>query len=230
MSDELGDRLHLGEPARRIEWTVDGVKVQTDNGNWEGQRAIIAIPPLLPKIEFSPALPQPKSRFNDHMNMGSAIKFWVAYERPFWREQDFNGLVARDDCPCTPVMDVTPTGTDLGVLAGFFDGDHAVRHGDMSSEDRRDIVLEMLAEHFSEQARSPIEYVDADWTAEEWSRGCYGACAPPGTFSHYGEWLRKPTGPITWAGTETSPVWTGYIEGAIRSGERAAAEVMTILK
>jgi monoamine oxidase len=42
----------------------------------------------------------------------------------------------------------------------------------------------------------------------------------------YGPALRDPCGRIHWAGTETSTIWAGYMDGAVRSGERAAAEVV----
>lgn len=113
-----------------------------------------------------------------------------------------------------------------GVLVGFFDSDAALTHADFSLEARREVVLETLADHFGPLARQPLAYLDHDWTSTRWSKGCYGAFTPPGVLAGYGEWLRRPIGPLHWAGTETSPVWTGYIEGAIRSGERAAAEVL----
>jgi monoamine oxidase len=70
--------------------------------------------------------------------------------------------------------------------------------------------------------------VDNDWPSEPWTRGCYGANMGPGVLTTLGPALRAPVGRIHWAGTETSPVWSGYIEGAIRSGERAAAEVLAL--
>jgi monoamine oxidase len=51
----------------------------------------------------------------------------------------------------------------------------------------------------------------------------------PGTLSTYGPWLRRPHGRVHWAGTETSTYWTGYMDGAVRAGQRAAAEVLTHL-
>ncbi len=53
----------------------------------------------------------------------------------------------------------------------------------------------------------------------------YGAHLGPGTWTGYGPLLREPEGPIHWAGAETSPVWNGYMDGAVRSGERVAAEI-----
>ena len=64
--------------------------------------------------------------------------------------------------------------------------------------------------------------------AEEFTRGCYGAHFTPGVWTAYGEALTDPVGRIHWAGTETSPIWNGYMEGAIRSGKRVAAEVRAV--
>jgi monoamine oxidase len=51
----------------------------------------------------------------------------------------------------------------------------------------------------------------------------------PLTLSSYGPWLRRPHGLVHWAGTETSTYWTGYMDGAVRAGERAATEVLARL-
>jgi monoamine oxidase len=51
----------------------------------------------------------------------------------------------------------------------------------------------------------------------------------PGTLTAYGSWIRQPVGRLHWAGTETSTYWNGYMDGAVRSGERAAAEVLEAL-
>ena len=45
----------------------------------------------------------------------------------------------------------------------------------------------------------------------------------------FGKAIREPVGRIHWAGTETSTYWNGYMDGAVRSGERAAAEVLAEL-
>ncbi|WOE75615.1 flavin monoamine oxidase family protein [Alterisphingorhabdus coralli] len=231
MAEEIGDRLMLNQPVREIAWSDQGVTVTSDSETYQAKRAIIAIPPtMVSDLTFSPELPQPKKALHARLSMGSAIKYWVAYETPFWRDQGYNGLIFRDDVPCSPCFDVTPASSSKGLIAGFFDGDHALNHGDNDRESRKARVLNMLADHYGEQALHPIEYVDKDWTSATWSRGCYGAYAPPGVYSRYGEWLRKPIGALNWAGTETSPRWTGYIDGAIRSGEAAAQDILPALE
>lgn len=230
MADEIHDHILLEHPVDKVEWHTDSVRLHCNARTFDAKQVIFAVPPtLIPDIEFAPALPPQKQALHQRLVMGSAIKFWIAYDKPFWRNQGLNGLIVTDTSPANPIMDVSPPDQALGILAGFFDGAHAVAHSGLSSEQRKEIVLNTVAKYFGGEARKPIEYQDIDWIKEPWSNGCYGAYAPPGTYSRYGKWLREPLGPLHWAGTETSPRWTGYVDGAIRSGERAAVEVLNQL-
>jgi monoamine oxidase len=79
---------------------------------------------------------------------------------------------------------------------------------------------------FGPKAAQPVDYVERDWSAEPWTRGCYGAHFPTGAWTRFGPALREPCGPIHWAGTETATTWMGYLDGAVESAERAVAEVL----
>ena len=83
-----------------------------------------------------------------------------------------------------------------------------------------------MATVYGEMARTPREYLERNWAEEEWTRGCYGGFFPPGAWTSLGELLRKPVGRIHWSGTETATEWSGYFDGAVQSGERAASEVL----
>jgi monoamine oxidase len=76
------------------------------------------------------------------------------------------------------------------------------------------------------RAASPTDFIETAWWTEEWTRGCSMAHLPPGVLTRYGPLLRQPFGRVHWAGTETSTVSHGSIDGAVRSGERAAAEIV----
>jgi monoamine oxidase len=71
----------------------------------------------------------------------------------------------------------------------------------------------------------PVEYLDVNWAEEERSRGCFVGHFPSGAWTRFGFALREPVGRIHWAGTETAERRNGYTDGAIRSGERAAARM-----
>ena len=90
-------------------------------------------------------------------------------------------------------------------------------------------MLECLADFFGENARKPLEVLQRDWSAEPFTRGCYGGRLGAGLWTHVGEELRRPVGPVHWAGAETATEWNGYMDGAVRSGRRAANEVSDAL-
>jgi monoamine oxidase len=92
--------------------------------------------------------------------------------------------------------------------------------------DRRAAALRVFADCFGSEALRPREYFETNWPAERWSRGGPVGVAGPGVYTALGPALRRPVGRIHWAGTETSTYWNGYMDGAVRSGERAAREVM----
>src|SRR6185312_2439292 len=122
-------------------------------------------------------------------------------------------------------FDNSPPSAAPGVLFGLVGGVEARRWNDSSPSARRTAVLRDFAQLCGD-ARSPQDYVEKNWSDEEWTRGCPVGFLPPGVLLDYGTAIREPVGRIHWAGTETSTYWSGYMDGAVRSGERAATEVM----
>ncbi|HEU5141983.1 MAG TPA: FAD-dependent oxidoreductase, partial [Solirubrobacterales bacterium] len=92
--------------------------------------------------------------------------------------------------------------------------------------ERRAAVLACFTRLFGPRAQEPLDYVEQDWSAEPWSLGGPTSNFGPGGWTACGLALREPVGPLHWAGTETATVWSGYMEGALQAGERAAAEVL----
>jgi monoamine oxidase len=88
------------------------------------------------------------------------------------------------------------------------------------------MVLAALTARLGPRAASPVDFVETPWFAEEWTRGCSFAHLRPGYLSRYGHLLREPFARVHWAGTETATKSHGAMDGAVRSGERAAAEIL----
>lgn len=226
IATELGEAVRLDSPVKRIEQTADQVIVTGPGFRVTARRAIVAIPPTLAgRIEYAPAMPGARDQLTQRAPMGSVIKCMAVYETPFWREDGLSGQAVSDVGPLTATFDNSPRSGTPGILLGFLEGDAARRLGACSESERRAGVLAMFARLFGPRAANPVSYVDKDWADEEWSRGAYAAYLPPGVLTSFGEALRKPVGRIHWAGTETSEVWNGYVDGAVRSGIRAAREV-----
>ena len=114
-------------------------------------------------------------------------------------------------------------------MLGFVEGHDARVFGALPAAQRRAEALACFVRYFGRQASNPTGYIEMNWSAEPWTRGCYGGYAPPGVLTDYGPALRAPVGRIHWAGAETATYWNGYMDGAVRSGERVAAEVLAAL-
>ena len=229
LADRLGDVVHLGTPVTAISQDDGGVKVTYDSGVVEADRAIVAIPPTLAgRIRYCPPLPPLRDQLTQQVPMGYVTKVQLAYPEPFWRAEGLSGSAFSLDDEVS-VIDNSPPDLSCGVLLGFLEGAHARRVGKLPPEERKDLILSVFAKFFGPHAAEPDEYVERDWAAEEWSRGCYGGRFGTGVWTGYGEALRKPVSRIHWAGTETAEVWNGYMDGAVRSGERATEEVLEAL-
>jgi monoamine oxidase len=228
LADRLGDAVQLSSPVGAIRQDDGGVEIIYDGGIVRARRAIVALPPTLAaRIRYWPVLPPLRDQLTQQVPMGYVTKVQLAYPEPFWRAEGLSGSVFSLDDEVSVIFDNSPLDLSCGVLLGFLEGADARRVGKLPSKERKELILSVFAKFFGPRAAEPDEYVERDWAAEEWSRGCYGGRFGTGVWTGYGEALREPVGRIHWAGTETAEVWNGYMDGAVRSGERAAHEVLT---
>jgi len=226
LTARLGSRVVLEAPARRIDQARGQVIVVSDAGTWRGRHVIVAIAPTLAgRIDYRPALPALRDQLTQRMPQGSVIKFEAVYPKPFWRDEGLNGYSNSDQPPVQLTYDNSPPSGRPGALLGFVAGSSARRLGALSAAARRTAVLGSFVRRFGAQAAKPRALIEHNWSDEVWTRGCYVGYMPPGVWSDYGSALRAPVGRIHWAGTETSEVFNGYMDGAVRSGERAAREI-----
>ncbi len=170
-----------------------------------------------------------RDQLTQRMPIGSLIKTIAVYDTPFWRAQGLNGQVTSDTGPVTVMFDASPASGTPGVLLGFIDGDDARALSDQSDSARATAALKSYATYFGQQAANPRMYFDQVWDKEIYTGGCPVGLMPPGVMIEYGQALRAPVGRIHWAGTETATVWTGYMDGAVQAGKRAATEALARL-
>ncbi len=227
LHDELAPgTVRLDAPVSQIAQDPDGVEVHSLDGVHRAGRVVVALSPALAgRISYAPDLPAARDQLTQRTPNGSVIKCMAVYDRPFWREQGLSGQAASLTGPARVVFDNSPHGSDRGVLLGFLEGREAREFSGRSEAERRAAVVAGFARLFGPRAAQPIDYVDRDWSAEAFTRGCYGGHLPTGTWTAFGPALTAPVGRIHWAGTETATTWSGYIDGAIESGERVAREI-----
>lgn len=230
VADLLGDRVLLGQPVTRIARKDHGVEVTAYDLTVDASFAIVCVPPAVAQtIEHDPPLPVERAQLQQRMPHGSVIKFHAVYADPFWRSAGLSGEAAGDHGPIKVVFDNSPPSGEPGVLVGFFEGTDAVVASGYDRSVRAEVVRSELQRYFGPGAAAMIDYTDTDWSAEVFTRGCYGAHLPPGAWTQFGAALRRPVDRVHWAGTETAERWVGYIEGAIESGIRAADEVLGLI-
>jgi monoamine oxidase len=228
MAAALGDVVHLSSPVRRIEQDADGARVITSAGEVvTGDRVIVTLPPTLSgRLDYSPALPSWRDQLTQRLPAGSVIKLFAVYDEPFWRADGLTGQAASDVGPVKVTFDNSPPSGGPGILLGFMEANDGREWARRSGIERRAVAIDCFERYFGPKARNLTEYVERDWMAEEFSRGCYGAHFTPGVWTAYGQALREPVGRLHFAGAEHSAVWNGYMEGAVRSGEEVADDVL----
>ncbi len=230
LAAQLEGRCLLGVPVGAVDQGPTGVTLHATRLTVRAERAVVAVPPpAAARIAFAPRLPASRRRLHRRLGLGAVVKFVVVYPRPFWREEGLTGQVFSVRGPVHTVYDDSPPGATAGVLVGFLEGGDARRLARAGAAARRDEVLACLGAWFGPGALDRPAYCDKDWTADAWSQGGYGARFAPGQWTRFGSALREPVGRVHWAGSETSAVWNGYMEGAVRSGELAAREVELVL-
>lgn len=228
IAQSLGGRVQLDQAVRAVHQDRDGVQVTTLTGQaHRARRVILALPPhLLAGIHFTPHLPARRAQLVQSMPMGSVIKVHLRYPDPFWRREGRSGFAVSLDHPVSLTFDNTPADCSGGVLVAFLEGGHAKQASTLDGPVRHRLILDGIQALHGPPAADPLEVHERDWAAERWSGGCYGGHLAPGVWTQLGPELRVPFGRVHWAGTETAERWSGYLDGALTAGRRAASEAL----
>ena len=231
MADDLGpDGVRLDEPVTGIAHDDAGATVVTGRGAVRARRVVVAVPPTMrQRIGFAPTLGPDHHALAQRWPAGVLSKAYAVYDTPFWRTERRSGQALADTGPVFITFDASPRDGSRGVLLGFIGGAYAREYDALQPEERRERALASFADLFGDRAREPRGFVDQRWAAEPWLGGGPCAAPGPGVTLPYARCLAEPVGPIHWAGTETAARWSGFMDGAVRAGERAAAEVLAAL-
>jgi len=232
LAERLGAQAVVhNAPVRLIEHGPAGVVVRAGGGVVvRARRVVVAIAPSLAgRIVYDPPLTGHRDQLTQRMPLGTVAKCMAIYDEPFWREQGLSGQATSDTGPVKLIYDNSPPDGSPGVLLGFLEGARARELGRLDPGERRALVIDCFRRTFGHRAAQPDRYVERLWAEEEFSRGCYGCHMPTGAWTHYGDVLRTRAGSIHWAGAEVAEVWSGYMDGAVRSGEAVSREVLAAL-
>ncbi|MGH3127168.1 MAG: flavin monoamine oxidase family protein [Gaiellaceae bacterium] len=228
MAEELGERVVLGAPARAIRWRDNSVEVDAGHVRVEASAAVVAVAPnLAATIRFEPALPAWRMRLQQASSQGSVTKYLAVYDHPFWREDGLSGEGFAPYGLVRELYDNTPPSASAGVLCTFLPGEQADLVARMSPDARRTAILDGMAAFVGPEGLRPTDLIETDWSAEEWTRGAYASTFGIGGLTRFGPDMRRAVGSIHWACSDIAGFGNMHMEGAARSGEAAAAEILS---
>ncbi|KAK7936591.1 uncharacterized protein PG986_015029 [Apiospora aurea] len=225
-------RLH--QPVARV--VQDGpsyVEIgDTDGATYRVRKVITTVPsPALGHIDFTPRLHPAKEAWSQSAGYGFYTKAIVVFKTPFWVAKGLCGLAQSFVGPASVIRDTSSPADDKYALTCFMSGPPGQAWAALPEAERNEKLLEQLGVIYADRAAVDSNFVEVlkyDWTDDRWAGyGCPCASLPPGVLDTLGSAsLREPLGNLHFAGTETAGDWKGYMEGAVRSGERAAKEVV----
>jgi monoamine oxidase len=218
----LGEALHTGRPVTKVEHRADLARVHAGGAPVDAAHLVLALPPPpLSQIRFEPALP-PSVAAVTGLALGPTTKVVTRYDRPFWRDQGLSGLTVADNGfdIAWDSADSYDTGGS-GLLTAFTTGDDGAALSALDDRARIDRVQTLVDRVYpGSRDRRTGEAGTMAWAREAFTGGAYAAYAP-GQLTAYWPVLRSASGPIRFAGEHTEAL-AGYMESAVRSGERVA--------
>lgn len=228
LAKRLGSsNIHLNAPVSYVSFENELYSVKSEAATIMAKHVVVAMsPPMASRISFTPLLPAGRDQLSQRMPMASIGKAIAIFPKPWWREQGLNGQALSDTGAIRTTFDSSPANASFGALMGFIEADEMRRLDTMTETEVKAEVKKSFTEMFGSEIESLTDILIQRWDLEEFSRGGPVAYGPPGLLTQYGPYLRAPVGKIHFAGTETSLEWAGYMDGAISSGERVAAEIL----
>jgi monoamine oxidase len=218
LAGELGGRIHLSSPVRGLSWDEEAVHVRTDRDELAARAAVIAIPTApLAEILFEPAVYGPTAEALESVRYGQNAKLFVRLRAP---------------SPPSAIMSVRrrfwsytqldPSGEPAPFVTAYAGTADAVEA--LADPERLAGWIEELKALRPELDLDPEAALLSTWHDDPWVRGSYSARSVSSPLRDAA--LGTPLGPLFFAGEHTAGDWHGLMEGALRSGERAAAQLL----
>ncbi|KAJ4232340.1 hypothetical protein NW759_002728 [Fusarium solani] len=212
-----------------------GCVVETSDGtSYRAEKVIVSVPtPLYPLIRFDPDLPSSKKALSESTEGGYYSKTVLVFDEPWWHAPNLSGEYSSADGPIAFTRDTCSPADGQYSITCFHAGDPGRKWSKLSADKRKQTVLRDFRAAFGkvvDNVPDPISVIEKEWTKDEWARGAPGPVMRPGVLAgEAGKSMSEPFGNIHFVGTETSPIWRGYMDGAVRSGVRGGKEVIAAL-
>lgn len=227
LAKQLGKRIHTGHPIRRIQQKDDTVivNVETPNGLVEvvADSIIVAIPwSVLREIPIEAPLTDAQRDAICQLPYGGLVKTLLQYPSRFWSRPNFGIVLLEGNYQAIWEPTFAQRGTER-ILSCFSGGNRSLELSEKAVS--KAVVTVRTVYHNAPEIITSRSY---DWSADEWARGAY-CYFKPGDLRRFNPHLTQPCGRIFFAGEHTASVeYRGYMEGAIRSGQTVAQQILNL--
>jgi monoamine oxidase len=228
LKQKVKKQFRKASVVKRIEQNQNGVTVTYTNSDGvqtiSADRVICTLPfPILKDIQVFPSFPEDKRRAINELKLTPVTRTYLQFSTRVWETAGFNGYGLTD----LPIQNIySPTVTQEGkpgILASYAGGQRALDLSAMSESDRQSFVLRQMGNVFDGLNNRYLGGASQIWHDDPWARGAF-AYFEPGQMATLLPIAQRPEGRIHFAGEHTS-AWHGWMNGALESGNRAAAEV-----
>jgi monoamine oxidase len=186
---------------------------------------ILAIPLTTARsIDFNSSLPAAHRRMVDEISYGAVTKVMIEYRKRFWNDAGWNGRMATDG-PIVFTWDATShIEHERGILTAYTGGRPGAKLSSLSDGERTRLAAAEIEKLFPASSDLIENTATIAWLNEPYTRGSYMALAPGEVTAHWRA-LLEPAGRLFFAGEHATAI-QGFMEGAVESGQRAAATIL----
>ena len=222
LADGIKEKIRTNTTLTELIETKDGVTLVTNNGTYYANKVLLTIPPqIATRISYSPTLSEATltAMKNTHTWMSNAIKVGLTFKTCFWRKNNMSGTLIGQVGAVTELYDHCSSNGKTFSLMGFVN--ETLR--EFSAAERKEKILTHIKKYLGDEILDYASYTEKDWsidkdTSSEQIKSIYMS-------PQYGNTIFSDfhlNGKLLFSGTETSPIYGGYMDGAIYSGINAA--------
>jgi monoamine oxidase len=186
---------------------------------------ILAIPlTTARRIDFNSSLPAAHRRMIEEVSYGAVTKVMIEYRKRFWNDAGWNGRMATDSPIVFTWHATSHIEHERGILTAYTGGKPGAKLSALSGEKRIKVAVSEIEKLFPGSSDLIENTATIAWLNEPYTRGSYMALAPGEVTAHWRA-LLEPAGRLFFAGEHATPL-QGFMEGAVESGQRAAATIL----
>jgi monoamine oxidase len=161
----------------------------------------------------------------NEISYGAVTKVLIEYRKRFWEERGWNGRLNTDAAIVLTWLGTSHIEHEHGIITAYTGGAPGAKLAALSNAERTHLAVAEIEKLFPGSSDLIENTATVAWPNEPFTRASYAALAPGEVTAHW-KTLFEPAGRLFFAGEHATPI-QGFMEGAVESGQRVAATILT---